>query len=436
MSRLRTARLHPAAIQSLRHWFRIHHTYHSNAIEGNRLTLPETRAVIEDGITIAGKPLKDHLEAVNLAEALDFVESLSSQTAPLGEREVRDIHAIVLRGIDRENAGAYRLINVRIGGTDYVPPGAVAVPERMGEFGRWLASDKPEHPIVIAAIAHTWFETIHPFVDGNGRTGRLLANLLLMRHGYPVTLLRVEERARYYTALDQSHSGELTSMVELTLESVERSLTEYERSMGELKVQEPTIEYLAERLATVQKRSTPTGFISWKYAVESLQENLRETARKISERLEGKDSGVELSVQPVAVTEQIWREAQLSKTGSLHRLVSILGKRHGEEVSAWLAPRPPGEYRWLESAEPLIYLMVHAEPADNPERFILAVPHEHLFHAAYATSVGRAELKNPFGRRLNPQGVPPPGVTLKKDVSALQIATDIWTYLIENFLSG
>jgi Fic family protein len=230
MRRLRQATLPAAAVQSLRHWFRVHHTYHSNAIEGNRLTLPETRAVLEDGITIQGKSLKDHLEAVNLAQALDFIESLAKAESPLGERDVREMHTIVLRGIEPENAGIYRRINARISGTEHVPPEALHVPERMREFGQWLASEKPEHPIVISAIAHAWFETIHPFVDGNGRTGRLLANVLLMRQGYPAIVLRVEERARYYSALDQSHSGDLTPMVELTLDCVEQSLTEYERA--------------------------------------------------------------------------------------------------------------------------------------------------------------------------------------------------------------
>lgn len=230
MRQLRQAALPAAAVQSLRHWFRVHHTYHSNAIEGNRLTLPETRAVLEDGITIHGKSLKDHLEAVNLAQALDYIESLAKAESPLGERDVREIHAIVLRSIEPENAGVYRRINVRISGTEHVPPEALHVPERMRAFGQWLASEKPEHPIVVSAIAHAWFETIHPFVDGNGRTGRLLANVLLMRQGYPAIILRVEERARYYSALDQSHLGDLTPMVELTLDCVEQSLTEYERA--------------------------------------------------------------------------------------------------------------------------------------------------------------------------------------------------------------
>jgi Fic family protein len=233
MRRLRATRMPPAAVENLRHWFRIHHTYNSNAIEGNRLTLPETRAVVEDGITIAGKSLKDHFEAVNLAHALDFVEGLASKETVLGERDVREIHGIVLRAIDPENAGAYRRINVRIGGTQYVPPQAVQVPEEMRTFGEWLAGTKTEHPVVICAIAHAWFETIHPFVDGNGRTGRLIANLLLMREHYPAIALLFEDQARYYTALDASHSGDITAFIELTFDRLDQSFVEYERASHE-----------------------------------------------------------------------------------------------------------------------------------------------------------------------------------------------------------
>lgn len=430
VGRLRQARMNPAALRNLRHWFRIHHTYHSNAIEGNRLTLPETRAVLEDGITIAGKPLKDHLEAVNLAQALDFIEALAQAATPLGEREVRDIHAIVLRSIDVDNAGMYRRINVRIGGTDYVPPPALAVPERMEEFGRWLSSGKPEHPLVVAAIAHAWFETIHPFVDGNGRTGRLLANLLLMRHGYPVTVLRLEERARYYTALDQSHSGELTPMVELTLEVVERSLAEYERVLQEVEVREPTIEYLADRLAATREGSDPE-FLAWKYGVEALQNNLAETAERIHEQLKGRVSGIELSFEPSSVTELLWRKAR-----SNPEIVGWISARSPRaELVCHLHAQPSMETRrWLGSTGPVL-TFESDERADSPEHCVAAVPDQHLFTALYAAGKGLHAIRNEFlGFSPTPED-PSPVVTVKREVSALKIATDIWTYLIEHHLS-
>ena len=440
VGRLRQARMQPAAIANLRHWFRIHHTYHSNAIEGNRLTLPETRAVLEDGITIAGKPLKDHLEAVNLAQALDFIEELARAETPLGEREVRDIHAIVLRSIDVDNAGSYRRINVRIGGTDYMPPEALAVPERMAELGRWLGSDKPEHPLIVAAIAHAWFETIHPFIDGNGRTGRLLANLLLMRHGYPVTVLRVEERARYYTALDQSHTGDLTLMVELTLETVERSLAEYERIVQEVEVREPAIEYLAERLAAAREGNSPE-FLVWKYGVEALQNNLAETAERIREQLKGRVSGIELSFSPVSITETVWREAQATQ--------KFIGRIHArsprDHLFCSLVAQPAGEtQRWLGIGGPILSVESKERP-DDPAHFVVAVPDKHLFTVLYAPGKGRDDLgltltsrANALRARFSPGASkvePSPQVTVNREVSALKIATDIWTYLIERHLS-
>ncbi|WP_395853644.1 Fic family protein [Cystobacter fuscus] len=444
VGRLRQARLHPAAVQNLRHWFRIHHTYHSNAIEGNRLTLPETRAVLEDGITISGKSLKDHLEAVNLSQALDFIEELAQAELPLGEREVRDIHAIVLRSIDVNNAGRYRGINVRIGGTDYAPPPAHAVPERMEEFGRWLASHEPEHPIVVAAIAHAWFETIHPFIDGNGRTGRLLANLLLMRQGYPVTVLRVEERARYYTALDQSHAGELSPMVELTLETVERSLAEYERLIQEVEVREPTIEYLAERLATTREGSDPK-YLGWKYGVEALQQNLAETAERISAQLKGRTSGIDLSFTPMPVTEQVWRETQ-SQQKTLGRIAAN-SPRANLYCSLIAVPATEATRRLMGEVAGPVILAEFKEKADDPEHFVLAVPDRHLFTALYATSKGldalgqstihnMVDLIRPFILPKTPSPSEPRSeVSLRKDVSALKIATDIWTYLIECHLT-
>jgi Fic family protein len=444
VGRLRQARLHPAAIQNLRHWFRIHHTYHSNAIEGNRLTLPETRAVLEDGITISGKSLKDHLEAVNLSQALDFIEELAQGETPLGEREVRDIHAIVLRSIDVDNAGQYRRINVRIGGTDYVPPPALAVPERMEEFGRWLSSHKPEHPLVAAAIAHAWFETIHPFVDGNGRTGRLLANLLLMRHGYPVTVLRVEERARYYTALDQSHAGDLSPMVELTLETAERSLAEYERVMQEVEVREPAIEYLAGRLASTRAGSDPK-YLAWKYGVEAIQQNLAETAERISEQLKGRASDIDLTFMPSPVTEQLWREA-LSRQQIVGR-ISARSPRVNVFFHLLALPPTAATHRLLVGSTGPVITVGFKEKVDDPEHFVVAVPDKHLFTALYATGQGLDALglrdsfdiearmaKLPF-RRTTPPVEPRSEVSSRMEMSALKIATDIWTYLIECHLT-
>lgn len=226
--------LPPAALASLRAWFRLHHVYHSNAIEGSRLTLPETRVVVEDGLTVAGKSFKEHAEAVDLAHAVDYLEELARATEALAERHVRELHAIVLRESMPEEAGRYRSIPVRITGTEFRPPEPILVPERMAELGAWLAAPDEEAAVVRSAIAHAWLATIHPFRDGNGRTARLLANLVLMRASLPLFVLRVERRAEYYAALDTSHTGDLTSLIHLTCDAVEEAVAEYRRAIEDV----------------------------------------------------------------------------------------------------------------------------------------------------------------------------------------------------------
>ncbi|RKH82014.1 Fic family protein [Corallococcus sp. AB045] len=406
MRRLRAATMPPAAVQSLRHWFRIHHTYNSNAIEGNRLTLPETRAVVEDGITIAGKSLKDHFEAVNLAHALDFVEALASKETVLGERDVREMHGIVLRGIDPENAGVYRRINVRIGGTVHVPPEAVRVPEEMRGFGEWLAGAKAEHPVVVCAIAHAWFETIHPFVDGNGRTGRLIANLLLMREHYPAIVLLVEDRARYYTALDASHSGDISAMVELTLDRLDQSFAEYERAAREVtEVREPAIDYLAEQLGKT-RAATSSQFSRWYEAVRALHEALVDFAGQLMSRFpESNQPRLHVSDLPV-LTEREWAIMQRAP----YRLFELVGDSHGEHMELSLGVNPPGG--WSREAA-CIQFTIPGMRNIGSDYWIQAVPTGHTFRV----------LRDEPGLS-HPQS----------DVSAIQLATEIWTAAIKHLL--
>lgn len=436
VQRLRQARLHPAAIQSLKHWFRIHHTYHSNAIEGNRLTLPETRAVIEDGITIAGKPMKDHLEAVNLAQALDFIESLAKGDTLLGEREVRDIHAIVLRTIELAEAGTYRRINVRISGSDHVPPEALHVPERMREFGAWLSSEKAEHPVVVAAITHTWFETIHPFIDGNGRTGRLLANLLLMRQGYPVTVLRVEERARYYAALDRSHSGDLTPMVELTLDCVEQSLKEYERATHEVEAQEPAIEYLAERLSRPSVQA-PLDWSMWRLGLEAFHGALVDFAQRITARVPAGQAPIRLEVSALtAMKLKDWEDAQHT---SLWLFELQAESAISDVVVRFRTIWPNKAVPEWPLPVPAICLDIRDDEAGDAPHFMEAIPEGPFFAALYGGHQTRSYLQ--FERNPHPLGgqlvgeFPPPDMRIERGVSAQKLAMEIWTYIIERYLT-
>ncbi|XPV75092.1 MAG: Fic family protein [Desulfovibrio sp.] len=189
-------------VKQLKADMQVRFTYNSNAIEGNTLTIYETKAVLEDGITISGKSMNEHLEAINHKEALNFLEELVQQDEELTERTIRDIHAIILQGIDRDNAGTYRTKNVIISGANHTPPEALQVPPAMGNFIAAYATWKDMHPVERAARVHAEFVNIHPFIDGNGRTSRLLMNLELMKAGYPPLIIPVEGRATYYANLD------------------------------------------------------------------------------------------------------------------------------------------------------------------------------------------------------------------------------------------
>lgn len=205
--------------------FLVEYTYHSNAIEGNTLTLQETALVLE-GVTIDRKPLKDHLEAVGHKDAFLYVLGLVRDKTPFSEKIIRQIHTLVL--MDRaEERGVYRRIPVQIMGAYHVPPEPMLVPEMMegliAEF-----SQSRLHPIENAALFHLKFEGIHPFIDGNGRTGRLIMNLFLMQSGYPPVNVKFADRKRYYEAFDCYYrDNDDSAMVRMVAAYVEERLTAY-----------------------------------------------------------------------------------------------------------------------------------------------------------------------------------------------------------------
>lgn len=200
--------LAPQLVKNLDDWFKVELTYTSNAIEGNTLTRQETAVVIEKGLTIGGKSLKEHLEATNHATALDFVRSLvKRKPASLTEREILTIHEIILKGIDDANAGVYRNVPVRIAGSSVVMPNPRKVPDLMERFAEWVGVKHNFHPVAVAGEAHYRLVSIHPFVDGNGRTARLLMNLLLMMQGYPPAIIRKQDRLAYLRALEKAQLG-------------------------------------------------------------------------------------------------------------------------------------------------------------------------------------------------------------------------------------
>jgi Fic family protein len=191
---------------TLRNNMIIEWTYNSNAIEGNTLTLSETKVVLE-GITIGGKSVVEHLEAINHRDAILFLESIVDRQEDISEWNIRNLHQIILKDIDNLNAGKYRMENVLIGGAKHIPPDYLMVPVLMQKL---VYEDNREwihyHPIVRAALLHGEFVKIHPFIDGNGRTARLLLNLVLMSNGYPPIVIKKESRLAYYDALDTAHT--------------------------------------------------------------------------------------------------------------------------------------------------------------------------------------------------------------------------------------
>lgn len=183
-------------------------TYNSNAIEGNTLTLAETKAVLLHGVTVSGHPLKEHLEAVNHREAWRMMRGLAAGAAPLSLSDVLSLHRVILTGIQTEDAGVYRRERVRVVGSPRIFPNPLRVPDLMGDFAATLSAEGL-HPVTHAARVHYGLVAIHPFADGNGRAARLLMNLLLLRAGYPPALLPVTGRAQYYAALEAANSGDL-----------------------------------------------------------------------------------------------------------------------------------------------------------------------------------------------------------------------------------
>ena len=195
--------LAPSIVKNLKEDLILRWTYHSNAIEGNTLTLLETKVVLE-GITVGGKALREHFEAINHRNAIYYAEDIIKNEEPFSEWQIRNIHQLILKTIDDDNSGRYRQQNVLTSGATITPPDYTLLNDKMKQFIDWYKTEANLlHPIERAAKVHADFVGIHPFIDGNGRTSRLLINLELMKAGYPPCVITVEKRLAYYESLDQ-----------------------------------------------------------------------------------------------------------------------------------------------------------------------------------------------------------------------------------------
>lgn len=209
----------------------LEYTFESNRIEGNTLTLKETDLVVNKGLTISGKSMQEHLEAINHKDAIDYVKQLVQSNSVLTARELLTIHNLVLRGIDPKNAGKYRNVQVMISGSEHQPPQPFLVPKLMEDYFIWYSNNRTQlHPVVLAAEMHERLATIHPFIDGNGRTSRLIMNLILLQHGYVIANIKGDNSTRmsYYKALEVVQiGGSKESFVQLIAETEIESLKRY-----------------------------------------------------------------------------------------------------------------------------------------------------------------------------------------------------------------
>jgi Fic family protein len=211
----------------------LEYTFESNRIEGNTMTLRETDLVINEGLTISGKSMREHLETINHQEAIAYIKQLIERNTLLNEREVLCIHNLILRGINPEDAGKYRKVQVMIKGSSHLPPQPFMVAKEMEDFFIWYETNKKRlHPVILAAELHERLVTIHPFIDGNGRSSRLVMNLILLQHGYVIANIKgdYDNRMQYYNALEVAQTKNnkddfLMFIAQIEKESLERYLS-------------------------------------------------------------------------------------------------------------------------------------------------------------------------------------------------------------------
>ena len=215
-------------LKQIKEYYRIGLTYSSNALEGNSLTESETKVVIEEGLTIGGKPLKDHFEAIGHSEAFDFIYSLAKRK-DISEAELKGLHRLFYHRIDEREAGEYRKQKVFITGSKYPLPAPEKIQTLMPEFIQKLNRQRKEkHPVEVAALAHKDFVFIHPFIDGNGRVSRLLMNLVLLQEGYNIAIIPPVLRSEYVQALEKAHTDD-KDFIDLIARMVRESQKDYLR---------------------------------------------------------------------------------------------------------------------------------------------------------------------------------------------------------------
>ncbi|MEY4572634.1 MAG: hypothetical protein RLZ10_1877 [Bacteroidota bacterium] len=218
-------------LKKMEEYFHTSYTYESNRIEGNTLTLQETHLVINDGITIGGRSMNEHLEAINHKEAIELIYDLVQNMTPFNAFRIKQLHQLILKGVDSKNAGKYRTVPVRISGSTHLPPEPFLIEKMMEDYFLFYETQKSNlHPVILAAEMHERLVSIHPFIDGNGRTSRLVMNLILLQNGFTIANLKgsLENRMKYYKALEKVQiNHENDEFYQLIIENVKESLQEH-----------------------------------------------------------------------------------------------------------------------------------------------------------------------------------------------------------------
>jgi Fic family protein len=221
--------LSPYIISMLKEYFRIGLTYSSNALEGNTLTETETKVILEDGLTIGGKTMREHFEVVGHSQAYDFMWE-KAHNDQFSENDIRILHHLFYYRIDESNAGNYRTVPIFVSGTDFEFPKALEIAALMNDFLQNIPQLKKQyHPVHFVALLHIHLVTIHPFIDGNGRTARLLMNLALLQSGYVITIIPPIMRSSYISAIQKANKNNVTSFLHFISEMVYESSKEYLR---------------------------------------------------------------------------------------------------------------------------------------------------------------------------------------------------------------
>ena len=219
--------LHSYQLKLIKEQMEIEYIYNSTSIEGNTLSLNETRLILEEGITISGKSLREHLDVINQKEAIIWIEEFVKKKTEIGESDIIELHRLTLKGISNYWAGRYKISQNRILGSKLKTTPPYKIHSEMSNLAYSIGNNKEFNTIELAAYAHHELVRIHPFVDGNGRTARLLMNMILMRKGYPPIVIINKERKKYYDSLEKAHFGDLEEFFNFIAKAVERSLNLY-----------------------------------------------------------------------------------------------------------------------------------------------------------------------------------------------------------------